>query len=135
MCARSASRRRSAIGAGDRSLKVAGTVVHTDIEGPFHPGVTCRGTKYFQVFVNEASRGKHVAGLKTRNAATIATATYIDEMAREAMTTKCVRGDGAGQLGRFVDSNGYWTIAESSGAPHRRGRPRATESPIEQSGS
>ena len=73
-------------GRGGRSPKVSGQVIHTDLEGPFHPDVT--GMKYFQVFVDEASRDKRVAGLKTRDAAVDATANYINEMAREGVAIK-----------------------------------------------
>ncbi|CAM9581103.1 unnamed protein product [Sphacelaria rigidula] len=87
-------------GRRDRSPKAPGEVVHTDPEGPFHADVT--GMKYFKVFVDKVSRDKHVAGLKTRDAATDATRAYIDEMASEGVAIKCISGDGAGELGQSV---------------------------------
>ncbi|CAM9615475.1 unnamed protein product, partial [Choristocarpus tenellus] len=72
----------------------------TDLEGPFDPDVM--GMKYFQVFVDEASREKCVMGLRTKDAATAATAAYIDEMAREGVVERCISGDGAGEFRRSV---------------------------------
>ena len=77
-----------------------GEVIHTEPEGLFHPDVT--GIKYFQVSVDETTRGKRIRGLKTRDAAADATAHYIDKMAREGAATKCISGDGAGEPGRSV---------------------------------
>lgn len=84
-------------GRGGTSPKTPGEVMHTDLEGPFRADVL--GMKYFQVFVDEASTEKHVVGLKTRDAAVDATAAYIDDMARDGITVKCISGDGAGELG------------------------------------
>ena len=58
--------------------------------------------KYFQVFVDDATRDKRIRGLKTRDAAADATANDIDEMAREGVAIKCISGDGAGELGKSV---------------------------------
>ncbi|CAN0027892.1 unnamed protein product, partial [Choristocarpus tenellus] len=85
---------------GGRSPKTVGEVVHTDMEGPFNPDVT--GIKYFQVFVDEASREKRVIGLRTKDAATAANAAYIDEMARDGVVVRCIRGDGTGEFGRSI---------------------------------
>ncbi|CAM9965350.1 unnamed protein product, partial [Choristocarpus tenellus] len=85
---------------GGCSPKTVGEVVHTELEGPFNPDVT--GMKYFQVFVDEASREKRVIGLRTKDAATMATAAYIDEMVREGVVVRCISGDGAGEFGRRV---------------------------------
>ena len=63
--------------------------------------------KYFQVFVDEASRDKRVGGLKTRDAAVDAIANYIEEMAREGVAIKCISSDGAGELRRFRKISTY----------------------------
>ena len=76
-------------------------MVHPDLERPFKPDVM--GHKYFQVFVNEASRDKRVRGLKTRGVAADVTANYIDELAREDIHVKCNCGDGAGELGTSAE--------------------------------
>ncbi|CAM9478395.1 unnamed protein product, partial [Choristocarpus tenellus] len=60
---------------GGRTPKQPGEVVHTDLAGPAKADIT--GHQYFQVFVDESSRDKRVYGLKTKNAATDATAAYI----------------------------------------------------------
>lgn len=52
--------------------------------------------------MDEASRDKHVVGLKTRNAAIDATEAHIDDMARGGVTIKCISGDGAGEFGWSV---------------------------------
>ena len=83
--------------------------------------------KYFQVFVDEASRDKHVVGLKTRDAATDATGVYIDEMTREGVAIKCMSGDGANLDGQS-NFNACWPIGASSSATHRRGHRRVMES-------
>ncbi|CAM9927869.1 unnamed protein product, partial [Choristocarpus tenellus] len=85
---------------GGHSPKTVGEVVHTDMQEPFNPDVT--GMKYFQVFVDEASREKRVIGLRTKDAATAATAAYIDEMARDGVVVRCISGDGAGEFGRSI---------------------------------
>ena len=91
-------------GRGGRSPKTLGEVLHTDIEGPFKPDVM--DNRYFQVFVDEASRDKRVRGLTTRDAAVDATADLVDELAREGAVVKCVNGDGAGELGKSVNFDG-----------------------------
>ncbi|CAN0472093.1 unnamed protein product [Discosporangium mesarthrocarpum] len=58
--------------------------------------------RYFQVFVDEASRHKRVFGLKTKDAAAAATTAYLDDMARKGVPVKCISGDGAGELARSV---------------------------------
>ncbi|CAN0455718.1 unnamed protein product, partial [Discosporangium mesarthrocarpum] len=83
-------------GRGGRSPKTIGEVLHTDLEGPFNADVT--GMRYFQVFMDEASRHKRVFGLKTKDAAAAATTAYLDDMTREG----CISGDGAGELARSV---------------------------------
>ncbi|CAM9872319.1 unnamed protein product, partial [Sphacelaria rigidula] len=110
-------------GRGGRSPKAPGEVVHTDLEGPSHVDVT--GMKYFQVFVDEASRDKHVVGLKTRDAATEATGAYIDEMARAGVVIKCISGDGAGELGRSVKLQRMLT---NRGIKWRNSPPRTPQS-------
>ncbi|CAM9397444.1 unnamed protein product, partial [Choristocarpus tenellus] len=85
---------------GGRSAKTVGEVVHTDMEGTFDPDVT--GMKYFQLFVDEASREKRVIGLRTKDATTATTAAYIDEMAQEGVVVRCISGDGAGEFGRSI---------------------------------
>ncbi|CAM9159664.1 unnamed protein product, partial [Choristocarpus tenellus] len=74
--------------------------MHIDLMGPFQPDIT--GHKYFQVFVDETSRDKRVYGLKKKNAATDATAAYIEQMAREGIQVQCISGDGTGELGRLL---------------------------------
>lgn len=66
----------------------------------FHGDVN--NMKCFQVFVDEATHDKRVRGLKTRDTAANTTADYIDKMAREKKATKCISGNGAGELGIFV---------------------------------
>ena len=66
--------------------KTPGEVIYTDLEGPFHPDVT--GMQYFQVFVDEATRVKRIRGLKTRDVASDATASCIDEMAWDGVAIK-----------------------------------------------
>ncbi|CAM9556873.1 unnamed protein product [Sphacelaria rigidula] len=110
-------------GRGGRSPRAPGEVVHIDLEGPFHANVT--GMKYFQVFVDETSRGKHVVGLKTRDVATVATGAYIDEMAREGVVIKCISGDGAGELGRSVK---FQRMLTNRGIKWRNSPPRTPQS-------
>ncbi|CAM9868982.1 unnamed protein product, partial [Sphacelaria rigidula] len=105
--ARKESPKRSATAAAAGVPKAPGEVVHSDLEEPFHADVT--GMKYFQVFVDGASRDKHVVGIKTQDAATDATGAYIDEMAREGVAIKCISGDDAGELGRSVEFQGMLT--------------------------
>lgn len=76
---------------------VPGEVVHTDIEGPFNNDLV--GFKWFQFFVDKASREKRVVRLETRDAAVDATVRYIDDMAREGVAVKCIPGDGAIETG------------------------------------
>ncbi|CAN0497107.1 unnamed protein product [Discosporangium mesarthrocarpum] len=106
-----------------RSPKTIGEVVHTDLKGPFTPDVT--GMKYFQVFVDEASRDKRVIGLKRRDAATDATASYIDDMARDGVVVKCISGDGAGELGRSVK---FQRMLVNKGIRWRKSPPRTLQS-------
>ncbi|CAN0386791.1 unnamed protein product [Discosporangium mesarthrocarpum] len=54
--------------------------------------------KYFQVFMDEASRDKRIYGLKTKDAATSATKAYLDTMARDGVNVKCISGDDAGEF-------------------------------------
>jgi hypothetical protein len=75
-----------------------GELVHTDLEGPFKPDVN--GFKYFQIFVDEATRDKRVIGLKTKDAAVDATKSYLDTMQQSDVHIKCLSGDGAGELDR-----------------------------------
>ncbi|CAM9301783.1 unnamed protein product, partial [Sphacelaria rigidula] len=110
-------------GRGGRSSKAPGEVVHTDLEGHFHADVT--GMKYFQVFVDEASRDKHVAGLEKRDAANDATGAYIDEMIREEVPIKCISGDGTGELGRSIKSQRMLT---NRGIKYRNSPPRTPQS-------
>ncbi len=84
---------------GGRTPKVEpGEVVHTDLEGPFKTDVN--GFKYFQIFVDEATRDKRVVGLRTKDAAVAATKSYLDTMQQSDIYVKCLSGDGAGELGR-----------------------------------
>ena len=84
---------------GGRTPKMQpGEVVHTDLEGPFKPDVN--GFKYFQIFVDEATRDKRVVGLRTKDAAVAATKSYLDTMQQSDVYVKCLSGDGAGELGR-----------------------------------
>ncbi|CAN0016909.1 unnamed protein product, partial [Sphacelaria rigidula] len=110
-------------GRGGRSPEAPDKVVHTDLEAPFHADVT--GMKYLQVAVDEASRDKHAVGLKTRDAITDATGTYIDEMAREGVAIKCISGDGDGELGRSVKSQRMLT---NRGIKWRSSPPRTPQS-------
>lgn len=79
-----------------------GEALHTDVKGPFKADVM--GFKYFLVLVNEASPKKRVPGLRSRDAVVDATVQYIDEMAREGVAVKTFPGDGAGKVGRSVNS-------------------------------
>ena len=100
-----------------------GEMIRTNLEGPFHPDIT--GMKYFQVFVDEATRDKRVRGLKTKDSATDATAHYIDEMAREGVAVKCISGDGAGELGRSVK---FQRMLANRGIRWRSSPPRTPQS-------
>ncbi|CAN0444337.1 unnamed protein product, partial [Discosporangium mesarthrocarpum] len=113
-------------GPGGRSPKTIGEVVHTDLEEPFTPDVTWM--KYVQVFVDEGSRDKRVIGLKTRDAATDATASYLDDMARDGVVAKCISGDGAGELGRSVKFQRMLVNKVSGGASRSQGTPTAMKS-------
>lgn len=64
-----------------RSPETPGEVIHTGLEGTFHPIVT--GLKFCQIFVDEATPGNRARGLKTRDAAVNTMVGYIDEIARE----------------------------------------------------
>ena len=110
-------------GRGGRSPKMPGEIIHTDLEGPFHPDIT--GMKYFQVFVDEATRDKRVRGSKTKDSATDATGHYIDEMAREGVAVKCISGDGAGELGRSVK---FQRMLANRGIRWRSSPPRTPQS-------
>ncbi|CAN0051008.1 unnamed protein product, partial [Choristocarpus tenellus] len=101
---------------GGRTPKQPGEVVHTD----------WRDHQYFQVFVDESSRDKRVYGLKTKNAATDATAAYIDQMAREGIPVKCISGDGAGELGRSVKFQRM--MLANNGTRWRKSPPRTPQS-------
>ncbi|CAM9672987.1 unnamed protein product, partial [Choristocarpus tenellus] len=98
-------------------------VVHTDLAEPFKTDIT--GHQYFQVFVDESSRDKRVYGLKTKNAATDATAAYIDQMAREGIPVKCIGGDGAGEVGRSVK---FQMMLANNGTRWRKSPPRTPQS-------
>ena len=100
-----------------------GEVIHTDLEGPFHPDVT--GNKYFQVFVHEANRDKRIQGLKIRCAAADATANYNDEMAWKGATIKRINGDGAGELERSVK---FQRMLADRGIKCRSSPPRTPQS-------
>ena len=52
--------------------------------------------------MDETTRDRPIRGLKTREAATDAPASYIDKMALEGVAIKCISRDGAGELGRSV---------------------------------
>ena len=108
---------------GGRSPKPPREVIHTDLEGPFHPDVT--GMKYFQMCVDEATRDRHIVGLKTRGTATGATTNYINEMAPEALAVKCISGDGAGELGRSVK---FQRMLANRGVRWRSSPPRMPQS-------
>lgn len=56
--------------------------------------------KYFQVFVDGASREERVIGLKSCHAVIDATIQYIDGMTREGVAVKCISSGRAGELGR-----------------------------------
>ncbi|CAM9476000.1 unnamed protein product, partial [Choristocarpus tenellus] len=108
---------------GGRTPKQPGEVVHTDLAGPFKADIT--GHQYFQVFVDESSRDKRVYGLKTKNAATDATAAYIDQMTREGIPVKCISGDGAGELGRSVK---FQRMLANNGTRWRKSPPKTPQS-------
>ena len=102
-------------GRGDRSPKAPREVIHTDLEGPFHPGVT--GMKYFQVFVDEASPDKRVAGLKTRDAATDATANSTCWKGVQMESHSAVRNK---SIWRFCQPLPPSLLTESSGDAKQR---------------
>ena len=83
---------------GTRSPKQPGEMLHTDLSGP-HP-MDVNGLRYYIVFVDEATRYKHVAGLHSKDEAAAATADCIDMFRRYGITIRTVTGDGAGELGR-----------------------------------
>ena len=112
-------------GRGGQSPKTPEKVIHTYLEGPFHPVVT--GIKYFQVFRNEATRDKLIRGLKTRDAAADATTNYIDGMAREGVAIKYISGDGARELGRSVK---FQRMVADRGIRWRSPPPRTPQSNV-----
>ncbi|CAM9205458.1 unnamed protein product [Choristocarpus tenellus] len=93
------------------------------MEGPFDTDVT--GMKYFQVFMDEASREKRVIGLRSKDAATAATAAYIDKMTREGVVVRCISGDGAGEFGRSVK---FQHILTERGVKSRKSPPHTPQS-------
>ncbi|CAM9331837.1 unnamed protein product, partial [Choristocarpus tenellus] len=93
------------------------------MEGPFDLDVT--GMKYFQVFVDEASREKRVIGRRTKDAATVATVAYIDKMARDGVVVKCISGDGSGEFGRGVS---FQHLLTERGVKWRKSPPRTPQS-------
>ncbi len=85
---------------GTRSVKNNGEMVHVDLVGPFIPDMN--GCTYLMVFIDEASRFKSVFGLKTKDEAYKQLKTYQEGMQLMGVTVECIRGDGAGELGRSV---------------------------------
>ncbi len=83
---------------GTRSIKRNGEVVHVDIVGPFLPDMN--SYTYLMVFVEESSRYKCVFGLRTKDEAYKQLQTYKEGMLLKGVTVECIRGDGAGKLGR-----------------------------------
>ncbi|MCP3668577.1 MAG: DDE-type integrase/transposase/recombinase, partial [Gammaproteobacteria bacterium] len=83
---------------GTRSIKVPGEVVHVDLVGPFEPDMS--GNKYMMVFIDEATRFKSVLGLENKGNTHRLLRTYVDVFQTSGFTVGCIRGDGAGELGR-----------------------------------
>eukprot|EP01084_Bolivina_argentea_P010286 19150_1 len=83
---------------GTRSIKRNGEVAHIDLVGPFSPDMN--GCTYLMVFIDEASRYKRSFGLRTKDEAYKRLQTYQDGMLLKGVTVECIRGDGAGELGR-----------------------------------
>ncbi len=65
---------------------------------PFSPDMN--GCTYLMVFIDEASRYKCSFGLRTKDEAYKRLQTYQDGMLLKGVTVECIRGDGAGELGR-----------------------------------
>ncbi len=83
---------------GTRSIKRPGEVVHVDLVGPFIPDMY--KITHLMVFVDEASRHKCIFGLRTKDEAYRQLQPYQEGMQLKGVKVKCIRGDGAGQLGR-----------------------------------
>ncbi len=83
---------------GTRSIKKPGEVVHVDLVGPFEPDKS--GHRHMIVFIDEATRFKSVLGLNNKGDAYKSLKTYMEAMQLAGMTVECIRGDGAGELGR-----------------------------------
>ncbi len=83
---------------GTRSIKRPGEVIHVDLVGPFEPDMN--GYKYMMVFVDEATRLKSVLGLRNRGDTHKLLKTYTEGMQLSGVMVDCIRGDGAGELGR-----------------------------------
>ncbi len=83
---------------GTRSIKQPGEVVHVDLVGSFEPDMN--GYKQMMVFIDEATRFKSVLGLKNRGDTHKLLKNYTEDMQLAGVTVDCIRGDGAGELGR-----------------------------------
>ncbi len=83
---------------GTRSIKIPGEIVHVDLVGPFEPDMN--GYKHMVVFIDEASRFKNVFGLKNKGDVHKILKIYIRGMQTSGVNVNCIRGDGAGELGR-----------------------------------
>ncbi len=83
---------------GTRSIKRPGEAVHVDLVGPFNPDMY--GCAHLMVFIDEASRHKSVFGLRTKDEAHKQLRPYQEGMQLLGVKVECVRGDGAGELGR-----------------------------------
>ncbi len=83
---------------GTRSIKKPGEVVHVDLVGPFE--VDMNGYRHMMVFIDEATRFKNVMGLKNKGEAHRQLKSYTEGMQLAGITVDCIRGDGAGELGR-----------------------------------
>ena len=104
-------------GRGGRSPKPSGEVIHTDLEGPFHRDVTV--IKYFQVFVDEATRDKRIRRRKARDATAGATAST--KWRGKERRSSASAGTELENLEDLSSSNACWQIGGSGGEAHRPG--------------
>ncbi len=69
-----------------------------DLVRPFEPDKN--GYKYLMVFIDEATRFKNAMGLTNKGDVYTVLKRYIEGIQIPGITVECIRGDGAGELGR-----------------------------------